>query len=63
MSTLLHMWTFLNATALYSAAAVRDGQKAGGRGGAAEDDNNGEEDEEEGEMKCWLRFFFAFFFG
>lgn len=46
------MWTFLNATALYSAAAVQDRQKAGGRGGVAEDDYNDEKDEEEGEIKC-----------
>lgn len=38
MSTLLHMWTFLNATALYSAAAEQDRQKARGRGGAAEEE-------------------------
>lgn len=50
MSTLLHMWTFLNATALYSTAAVQNRQKAGGQSSAAEDDDN-DKDEKDREIK------------
>lgn len=57
------MWTFLNASALYSAVAAQDRQKAGRRVGwsAAEDDHD-DEDKEGRRNKTPGKFFGSFFF-